>query len=78
MNISTSLARNARTKDAPAIKYGGNLVDILHFVLKNASKTAIKLQIMMQERMDYMVLAKGYLIIVLDTMSSEYLLFISL
>ena len=28
----------------------------------------------MQENMDYIVLAKGYLIIVLDTMSGEYLL----
>ena len=53
-------------------------LDILHFVLKNTSKTAIKVRIMMQESMHYIVLAKGYIIIVLDTMSGEYLLLISL
>ena len=58
-------------KDKPAIKNGGDLVGYITFCAK---KTHLKLQIMMQESMDYIVLAKGYLIIVLDTMSSEYLL----
>ena len=55
-------------KDALAIKN-----DILYFVLKNTSKTVIKLRIMMQESMDYIILTKGYIIIVLDTMLGEYL-----